>query len=193
MESKLLHTIQELLNEIYVVDGQYLIEQNYKEDGTPFESCMEINKCGSDIEYLLYRFDDNCNNHKHPILFPYFKSGHDLNKNCDYIIFATNGDKSLYILLVELKSNQGAPLEQLCISETFVDFIIKRFKACGFDFTPILNVRKIGIKDRTGSSCQPKDLTKGTSYQYENNYLLLSCKNTSRKQPFSIRLDRLLV
>ena len=197
MEIEKLDDIALFLNDIYLLpnDNQDIIsEENQKEDGTSFASYVRLCKGQqSEINLKTYRFDDNINNPNHPILFPFFKhnTGAGLNKNCDYVVFAQKGDE-FYVLLVEMKSTSGKPQRQLEISQTFINFIIERFNVCGIRYSP--KIRKIGINDVSGMKSRYKNLTRNQDFQYnEDGYVAIVCADTTIANPYSIRLEKVLV
>lgn len=198
MEIKTLDEIVDLLtSDIYMLPNcrGIISEENQKEDGSLFSSYVKIccSPMSDNIDFRVYRFDDKRNNANHPILFPFFRhdTGYGLNKNCDYIVFAQKNSE-FYVLLVELKSCSGKPQQQLDVSKTFIDFIVHRFNICGIEYNP--QIRKIGIKDVSGIKSKYKNLTRNQDFQYDgNNFISMVCADTTEVQPFSIRLEKVLI
>lgn len=91
--------------------------------------------------HLLLRHSQN----EHGKLFPFFNSGWDLNKMCDYIVFAETKE-TLFVLLIELKG-ENTSLLQLDAAEQFVQFV---FESCKRVKTPIekeIKYCKVKIKN----------------------------------------------
>lgn len=131
------------------------------------------------IAHAIYRFDPD-----REILFPYLKPVYPLRRVCDYIIFADDGlDK--FVFLLEMKRGRGTPGEQAAISESFVEFILKRmdFKN-GTSIASSVRYRKIGVKD----TYAPQRLKTGgyASLSYDQNGYILLHKD------FDIRLRVLM-
>lgn len=131
------------------------------------------------IAHVIYRFDPD-----NEILFPYLKPTEPLRRVCDYIIFADDG-KDRFVFMFEMKKRSGSPGEQAAISQSFVDFILKRmdFKN-GTSMASSVNYRKIGLKDTSA----PQRLKTGgyASLSYDKDgYVLL-------QRDFDIYLGRLM-
>lgn len=131
------------------------------------------------IAHVIYRFDPD-----NEILFPYLKPSFPLRRVCDYIIFADDGTDK-FVFLIEMKKSQGSPGVQASISESFVEFILKRmdFKY-GTSISSSVNYRKIGVKDTSA----PQRLKTGgfASLSYDQKgYLLL-------QKDFKIHIRRLM-
>ena len=187
--------IAELFNRRYKLpeDTKHLlVEKNYTDTHEEFESCAELILYNQDVEYLTCRFEDQDGDNNMPELFPYFGQVKNLCKNCDYIIFACV-DGIFYILLVELKlfNPSNKPKEQLRISKTFVEFLIKRFAAIGYEFIEEPKVRLIGIRDTQRHRIPKKQYTKPRDYIYDQDgYFEL--RDGVKGRHIMVRLDSLL-
>ncbi len=175
--------IQELNN---IFDGKYLdynasqiVENDIDCNGVPFTMSREIVVESLKMQHVVFRIDPN-----KVEIFPYFARTKDLKKFCDFIIFAET-DVDFLILLIEMKRSSGSPERQLEISESFVDFVIKRAKLIGIDFdTKNVIIRKLGLKNK---SISKKEVTKFyQNFHFDtNNYALeMGCNKIFLRQMF---------
>lgn len=116
------------------------------------------------INYLLYKFDPNKKN-----LFPYFSNKSNLNKICDYILFATEGS-DFYILLIELKLGTASATNQLIASECFVNFLLNSAKRVGIKLTEKIHIRKIRVSEQR--SKMRNRTTKHKSLEFDENDII---------------------
>ena len=189
-----LETLAELIDDRYkVADHQkhLLVEKNQTTEFVKFESRAKIIVYDDKVEYLTCRFEDKSNNPSKPELFPYFGRVEKLRKNCDYIIFVKR-EEEFYILLIELKlyNTSNKPQEQLYISGTFVDFLLRRFAVAGYTFVTPPKIRFIGIRDTQLHTIRPKQYTKPRDCVYDHNYIEI--RDNGGKRHIPIRLNALL-
>lgn len=136
-----LDLIKKILKESYFPNNQNIMEEeNMDSDGKPFQMRREIH-AHKNLNYLLFRFDPD---REKP--FPYFNTGLELSKICDYILFAETGN-TLYILLIELKYGNLSAKSQLDASEVFAQFIINSGKRVGLPFTDEIFYKKVKITE----------------------------------------------
>ena len=159
-------------------DQDKLVEENTDENRQVFK--MERPVIGKrSITHVIYRFDPD-----NEILFPYLKPVYPLRRVCDYIIFADDGIEK-FVFLIEMKKGQGTPGEQASISQSFVDFILKRMDYKNrTSIASTVKYRKIGVKDTSA----PQRLKTGgyASLTYDQTgYVLL-------QKDFDIRLRLLM-
>lgn len=150
-----LDLIRTLLNSAYIDNNKILIEKEIASNGKPFEMRRNI-IAHRDITFLLFRFDTKLK------LFPYFNELTGLNKVCDYMLFAEEGDH-LFLLLIELKKGTESALKQLAASESFAHFIIDAARRVGILLTENIHIKKIRISEerakRRNRGSKIKDLT----------------------------------
>ena len=189
-----LETLAELIDDRYKVSDHQkhlLVEKNQTTEFVKFESRAKIIVYDDKVEYLTCRFEDKSNNPSKPELFPYFGRVEKLRKNCDYIIFVKR-EEEFYILLIELKlyNTSNKPQEQLYISGTFVDFLLRRFAVAGYTFVTPPKIRFIGIRDTQLHTIRPKQYTKPRDCVYDHNYIEI--RDNGGKRHIPIRLNALL-
>ncbi len=130
-----LDLIQTLLDDKYLLkgnDAKVLIEKNVM---------IRNIVVHSGISHLLYRYDPDKIK-----LFPYFSNRSGLNKICDYILFASEG-QHLYLLLIELKFGTESATNQLIASECFAEFILNSAKRVGIELTNNIHLKKIRVSE----------------------------------------------
>lgn len=124
-----------------VFDANQIVENDFDANGNPFTMKREIVGEPTSMEHAVFRIDP-----KEVNIFPYFAETKNLNKFCDFILFAeTNAD--FLILLIEMKRHSGSPEKQLKLSESFIDFVLQRAKQIDIDIEKNIIIRKLGIKD----------------------------------------------
>lgn len=143
----------------------HFTESSLKEvfdDGT----AMTRRICDNEYKHFIVRLETQ----QMPPWFPFFQKESGLNEICDYIIFVELADE-VYVLLVEMKKGEESPKSQLCYTENFIKFIIRRMALHNW-LRPDkpYRIRKIGLTDRP----QPKNLTKMTKENFphydDDNY-----------------------
>lgn len=172
-----LQKIVSVIKNKYICPNQNVVEEIGMSNGKRFHMKREV-CCSRNVEYTLMRFDPN-----DETLFPYFDEIEGLHKICDYILFAENND-SIYVFLIELKKDNGSPLKQLDISESFVHFIIERAKYINEEVTKEVHIRKVGVKDTTSTKMVTNCFRK-ISYD-QNRYLLMQSNFTKLHLDFLI-------
>lgn len=159
-----LHKILSVIKDKYICPNQAVVEEIGVSKGKKFHMKREV--CSSrKVVYTLLRFDPN-----DETLFPYFNNIEGLHKICDYILFAEDRS-SVFAFLIELKKDNGSPLKQLEISESFVHFLVERAQSINNKLTKEFHIRKIGIKDTTSSKMETNYLN-NLSYD-QSHYLLV--------------------
>lgn len=140
--SEFIDCIKETIQDSYLAPEQdKLVEENTDDNRHVFRMERPV-IANRSIEHAIYRFDPD-----REILFPYLKPIYPIRRVCDYVIFADDGlDK--FVFLLEMKRGRGTPGEQAAISESFVEFILKRMDfRDGTSMASSVTYRKIGIKD----------------------------------------------
>ena len=160
--SKQLELIQTLLNDAYLQK-----DDNAKKlvEGNVMERKIIVNQ---DLEYLLYKFDEDKN------LLPFFGNTSGLKQVCDYFLFVEN-KKSLHILLIELKKGTESARKQLVAAEYFTNFILKSAERVGIKLTENIFIKKVRISEnrankRTTAGIIPLeyDVNEIINYDYVN-------------------------
>ncbi|WP_343608182.1 hypothetical protein [Chryseobacterium oranimense] len=150
-----LNLISEILHEKKLFQDQnFLIEKDKDTKGNIFEMKFKIVRKSRDIDYKLYRFENDD--------FPFFKDISGLKKMCDFILFCEQRNH-LYIFVIELKLGPESAMKQLNSSEEFVKFLIKSCKRLG----KVIKEDKITI--RKIRLCQLK-VNKRVKMANENNF-----------------------
>ena len=164
--NKQLELIKTLLNDAYLQkndDAKKLVE------GNVMERKIIVNQ---DLEYLLYKFDEDKN------LLPFFAgtkgSVSGLRQICDYFLFVEE-KKSLHILLIELKKGTESARKQLVAAEYFTNFILKSAERVGIKLTENIFIKKVRISEnrankRTTAGIIPLeyDVNEIINYDYVN-------------------------
>ena len=110
--------INQILNAKFLVKNQFLLEER-KGNMQPHE--VTIRQSLSNIEYKLYKFDENP--------YPFFSSGSSnstpklLQSFCDYIM-VVNKDDIGTVMLIELKRGIDSPTHQLMAANTWLNFVL---------------------------------------------------------------------
>lgn len=177
MKSDFITGVKDTIQDAYLAPNQYkLVEKNFDVHQREFimERTVHVKKT---ISHVIYRFDPD-----NEQLFPYLKPSEPLRRVCDYIIFADDGTDR-FVFLLEMKKRKGAPEEQVAISQSFVEFILKRMDFKNGTSTTVI-YRKIGIKDTPAPLRLKTGGYANLSYNQEG-YILL-------QKDFDIRLRNLM-
>ncbi|NCX96354.1 MAG: hypothetical protein EBX41_08085 [Chitinophagia bacterium] len=192
--SDIINTIKKVLNAIYKPEKQNLLfEEDFDNNGKPFKYSISLYS-DNEIDYVLYRFEDNSTNSSLPILFPYFSDFGVLNKMCDYILFAvkkTQKKPQLYIFCIELKKSNASGAnasanQQLEAGKVFVDYIIKSIRrlaksgkdvsVCETDDIHIKTIHYTHSKLKNNTK-MPKDLEFDANGHLDYNYKAIYLQN----------------
>lgn len=157
-------------------NAEEIVENDIDSNGNTFTMKRAIVGEPGIIEYVVFRINPNEIN-----IFPYFAEIKDLNKFCDFIIFAeTNAD--FLILLIEMKKHSGSPEKQLKLSESFIDFVLHRAKLIDIDIEKNIIVRKLGIKDSRISQKETTKYYKNFHFDQDNYSLELGGRQIRLRQ-----------
>lgn len=156
--------LKSLFHRQYLVDGNELIEENLDFNGKPFKMKITL-KASKGLSFVIFKFESEKLD-----IFPYFGEVAGLKSMCDYVVFVEDA-KFLYAFLFELKKTTNSAMPQLNISETFVNFVLERFKVIGKKFDKPFEIRKVAIKQYRSN----KQTTQGYKERKfkENGYVLL--------------------
>lgn len=174
MPTSFIDIIKKSINECCLVKGNLLEERNTLHAKKTFHMSIQI-KQSSKVNFQICKFDPN-----KITLFPYFSDLADIQKICDYFVFAEMENKKV-LFLIELKRNKNSPAKQLKFSESFAWFILKRIElANNFDMNDV-RIRKLGIKEslnhRKSSTQCHKDFCYTDGYaELPSNYPLYLTK-----------------
>lgn len=136
--------------------------------GRQFEMSFEIIP-PVDGDIVICRFDPDLIK-----IFPYFSQVKDIQKICDFFIFAQSGQKK-FLFLVEMKKSSGSPQEQLIISESFAQFLLKRIAIAHNQQLDDVQIRFIGLKESYKQ--QKAAFSAFKNLEYKDRYVLLPCNN----------------
>lgn len=131
---------------------------------TEEQASMSIKLIPGNCRYIIFQLDKSLGRQYRGGIFPFFNSSNEkVCTVCDYIIFA-EFKKSLYALIIELKTSDQNTLRQLNAGECFVDFVISTVnRVNNTNFS--INKRKITIKE-----FKRKRKPKLQDISYDNNY-----------------------
>jgi small nuclear ribonucleoprotein (snRNP)-like protein len=111
--------INHILNAKFLVKNQFLLEER-QGNMQPHE--VAIRQSLSNIEYKLYKFDENP--------YPFFSSGSSnstpklLQSFCDYVM-VVNRDDTCTIMLIELKRGMDSATHQLRAADAWLNFVLE--------------------------------------------------------------------
>lgn len=134
-----LSLLKNLFHKQFLVDGDELIEENTDCTGKPFKMKVTL-KPSKGLSFLIFKFENETIN-----LFPYFSNVRGLKSMCDYVVLVEDA-KYLYAFLFELKGSKHSAKLQLDVSETFVNFAMKRFDVIDKKIDKPFKLKKVAIK-----------------------------------------------
>lgn len=129
--------IQKILHKDFKYPNQDAIEE-YNTDckNKKFIQKYNIEQGESNVDYLLYRYDDRA--------LPFFNEVSGLKKMCDYILF-TEWNNKLRVFAIELKQSNDGGKSQLEAASEFVNYLMKSAERVGFKIDKSFTIWKIRI------------------------------------------------
>lgn len=166
----MLASIKQVLQDNFLAADQAVLREVNHDGVAAFTMEASIDN-KEQVPYALYRFENPS------VLFPYFKSGQDLRKMCDFILFAERGN-TFWCLLIELKRGKESADKQLAAGEAFARFIIDAAErvqkpiACA-----TTNFRRVRVEEFKNSHGSQKAVTP----QHQGGFINLKTQKFSLK------------